>query len=152
MRFILLGRLAIAAGSIAGYFILPGPGYTAWDPSGYSVVEAQIWQPYEPMLRGCVMAFARDIATDKIGDDVFVHIVYASCPAAHEGGESYFIRYRRGHYNVNNGPATFAWDMDPETISAPVAGPLKMQPTLAVNRDHRLYAFWSDSANCGGAG
>jgi len=135
------------------------PAFAAadWDLAGYIIVTSQPWYGPGPAGdRGCVTLYEKNIATTTIGDRVFVHFVYTECPHAVGGGESYYIKYRRGYYDIPAGAGNFTWDAGFENgaviISGPVTQPpigrFKTEPTIAAAPNNRLYAFWADSRHC----
>lgn len=128
-----------------------------WNLRGYVEVASQPWFGREPYNdRGLVIPFHHDVITTTVGERVYVHIIYTECPHAAGGGESYYITYRRGYYDIAAGPGTFAWDAGFENggqiisgpITQPAAGRFKMEPVIVATADNRLYAFWADSRHC----
>jgi len=143
MRFV---RAALTVNCLAAAFAAAD-----WDPASAVEVESQTWQTGNNP-KGCVTGYSRDIVADLVGERVYLHMVYASCPSAVGGGPSYYIKYRRGYYDVASGPDSFTWDTGytsgGQIISGSLTGRFKMSPTLAVTAGHRLYAFWADSSHC----
>ena len=85
-----------------------GPAYGQWDPAGYYEIERQTYQTpnSQNLPRGAVMSFNRDMVTEQIGNVVYVHIVYASCPVS-TAATRLLILSSRGPRRTTSRPA--AW-------------------------------------------
>lgn len=138
-RYIIAAAAALTSASFA---------LAEWDPDfNYLVDEELYYEGIPPYIGGAVVAYNRDVVADTIGDKVYVHIAYTACFADY-ADNYYQIKYRRGFYDTNIGPQSFAWDTDAEVITGASDSKFKMQPTISVDREHRLWVFWSDSSEC----